>query len=115
MLFLLSNGKTYNKRGLVYAVIYFLATQHKIDSGEELRKMFPDKIQGSLGVIRRIESARQYTNAEKRYYLKPAEMLTFCDGQYAVCCQWDKHNIERFIKRANQYGCTIFYIEEEDF
>ena len=99
------------KRDLVLECI----VQYKIDKGitnsSDIKRAFPDYIQGPLGVIRSVEDIKKrYEDYEKRYFLGKHE-LKFEDGLYAVSKDWNKGNIDRFIRVAKDLGYDIVPIE----
>ena len=103
----LFNGQEFGKRQLVLAVIKSYVATHGIKASAELKQIFPDRLQGSLGVIREVTSAEQYDKATNRYFFGDDEVLKLEDGDFAVCKEWEKKNIDRFIKAAVKAGEII--------
>ena len=101
------NGISYNKRQLVLAVIKYYVESERINNSEDLNKAFPDKVQGSLGVVKKFEMAERYTNARNRYYFEDDNVLTLDDGYFVICKEWSAKNIKKFIDRAEKLGYSI--------
>jgi len=94
------------KSQLVLEIITHYVTQHPYISFEELKKVFPDKIQGPYGVIELLNfaDASNFKNY-KRYYTETPIRLSDCE--IAVCNQWHKNNIINFIATAEKHGYII--------
>jgi len=104
----LMEGKLYGKSRLVLATIYSYIRNNPNTTGTELLTTFDKSLQGSLGVIRKLDDVRSsITDYEKRFFTKPEEVLVLSDGKYVVCTQWGIGNIYRFITRAKELGYTI--------
>ncbi|QZT33063.1 hypothetical protein HUR95_12145 [Caldalkalibacillus thermarum TA2.A1] len=104
------NGQKYNKGRLVLAVLKDYVEENKPVSYAELRKAFPDNLQGSSGVFVTKEKALSIfeRTGYKRYYIKDDELIKLGDGSViAVTTQWGKGNIYKFIERARELGITI--------
>lgn len=100
-------GKKYSKRQLVLEIVKRYILENNIHDVEEIWKIFPDHIQGSLGVIRRAEDAELYEGAIDRYFFRDNELITLNDGVYVVCKDWTAKNIKRFLQIAETLGYTI--------
>ncbi len=100
-------GIRYNKRQLVLESVKYFVTKKRIKSAQKLLDIFPDYIQGSLGVIKRVEDAERYANASKRFYFSDENILHLNDGDYVICSQWDANNITRYLKLADDLGLEI--------
>lgn len=111
----LFNGNEYRKGRLVLAVVKkYLEGNSKL-SYKQLLEIFPDSLQGSLGVLRRIEEIKD----QKRYFTKPEELLKTGDGkEIALCTQWGenkdpkKNNIKKFVDYSTKD--LGFKIEKKD-
>ena len=89
-----------NKRQLVFEIVKDYIEKNK-PSFEELQKVFPDEIQGSLGFIRK-ESEVKYI---KRFNMK--EPLSIKNGMHIVVSnQWGE-NILNFIEAAQLLNYTV--------
>ena len=112
----LFEGKTYGKSRLVLAVVKKYVEDHHLTTFDELESVFPSHIQGSLGVVRRIEDVSDKykgIGGVKRYFIKEDEIIHLSSGeQVIVCTQWGASNTEEFIKNAmNMLGYEISKIE----
>lgn len=100
-------GRVCAKNRLVLSVI----VQYVKDTNptyEQLSKVFDKSLQGSLGVVEVYENAIKVSDAKKRYFLSPNEILHLNDGtKVVVCTQWGIFNIVRFIKQAQILGYKI--------
>ena len=78
---------------------------------EELEKAFPSTLQGSLGVIKRIEDVSDKYKGNggvKRYFIKEDEIIHLNSGeQVIVCTQWGINNTECLINHVIKYGYNI--------
>lgn len=100
-------GMTYCKRQLVLECIKYYTKKNRIVHYAALSNVFPDYIQGSLGVIKKIEDAEIYANSSKRFYFSDENILHLKEGDYVICSQWDATNIKRFLKVAEDIGLEI--------
>ncbi len=101
------NGNLYSKRHLVLAVVKQYITDHSVHDSKELEAVFPDYIQGSLGVFRRVNTAEAYYDSSKRFFFKDEDLLYLDDGLFAVCREWSIKNIKRFQAVAETLGYDI--------
>lgn len=104
------NGISYNKGRLVNAVIKKLIEDKPQITFSELKQIFPDKIQGSMGVFDSKEKAEEiYERTNRvRYYIKPDEIIPLADNvQISTSTQWNSENIKLFIEQAKKQGCKI--------
>ena len=106
------------KRRLVLAIVTDYEKQHHGITYEELKKVFPDKLQQrhhgrtKYDVFDTCENvykkSSQGGNLEKRYFMKDHEIICLQDGtNIAVCGEWNINNITDFIANAEQYGYHI--------
>jgi hypothetical protein len=105
----LFNGKEYNKGRLVNAVINFYIERNPLVSYAELKKAFPDSIQGHFGVFDLSAKAEDIYQrwGHKRHYINPDEFVRLSDETIATCTQWNPKNITNFINRARELGIKI--------
>ena len=115
----LFEGKTYGKSRLVLAVVQKYVEDHHPTTFEEIEKAFPSSLQGSLGVVKRIEDVSDKYKGEgkgnvKRYFIKEDETIRLSSGeQVIVCTQWGASNTKEFVKNAvNKLGYEIRKIEQ---
>ena len=100
-------GESYCKRQMVLICIKQYIKDHPGCTGEKLSEIFPDYIQGSLGVVRKASEAEKYSNAKSRFFFSDQDVLVLQDGHYVVCAQWDKNNIKRFLKLFSDLGYQV--------
>ena len=106
------NGYQYGKGRLVLAVVTEYVKQNPDITFNELKKVFPDQLQGAnIGVFAEIEDAKRRTNKIKRYYFgdRPGsvESVQIADCTIVVSNQWGIGNIGRFLQVAEKLGFEI--------
>jgi hypothetical protein len=98
----LFEGKTYGKSRLVLAVVQKYVEDYHPTTFDELESAFPSSIQGSLGVVRRVEDVSDKykgIGGVKRYFVD--DVIYLASGeQVIVCTQWSASNLEKFIEYA---------------
>ena len=104
-------GSIYGKSRLVLEVVKKYVEDHHPATFDELEKAFPSGIQGSLGVVRRIEDVSDKYKGNggvKRYFVNEDEIIRLESGENViVSTQWGT-NIDRFIEHAiNKLDCKI--------
>jgi hypothetical protein len=98
-------GKVLPKNRLVLAIVSKYVKDNNPDYAS-LLQAFDKSLQGSLGVVEKIENAQKITDAAKRYFLSDSILLK--DGsEVVVCTQWGIFNIIKFIKQATMLGYKI--------
>ena len=100
-------GQQLNKRQLVLECIKHYVADNAITDPSVLFEVFPDYIQGSLGVIRTTNEAEQYSDATERYFFKDDEVLHLDTGDYVISKDWTVKNIGRFIDVMETLGYEI--------
>ncbi|EMS31166.1 hypothetical protein C943_02313 [Mariniradius saccharolyticus AK6] len=103
-------GKEFNKGKLVHAVISAHVERKPDITFSELKRDFPDSIQGSsLGVFDLTASAEEIFQRwrHKRHYIKEDEIIKLQDQSISTSTQWNPKNINEFIKQANKLGWKI--------
>lgn len=106
----LFKGIKYPKNRLVWAIVEEYVNLRTV-TFEELEQTYSDDIQGSIGVVKTVEDI-QLNRDPIRFFIKPNEILTTADNvKFAVCNQWGKDNIDRFIKVASELGFEITRVE----
>jgi hypothetical protein len=97
------DGRTYGKSRLVLAVVKQYVKDHHPTTFEKLELAFPGDIQGSLGVVRLMDSVSDKykgIGGVKRYFVNDDEIIRLESGEKViVCTQWGT-NIGRFIEHA---------------
>jgi hypothetical protein len=104
------NNEDYGKGKLVLAVIKEFVRDHNKYSYSDLEKIFPKKIQGSIGVFGKYNDIfKQYKDINhKRHFLNENEIIQLHDGEKIVVSkEWGKENIKKFIDRAIELGYKI--------
>lgn len=98
------NGNKYGKGKVVLAVVQQYVKDHPNTTYTGLKKAFPDELH-SLGFIKPLNAAKRASSAHRRYFLKQA--LKLKDRVVAVCSDFGKNNIQKFVKRANELGYKV--------
>lgn len=106
----LFEGNTYGKSRLVLAVVKKYVEDHHPTTFDELESAFPSSIQGSLGVVRRIEDVSDKykgIGGVKRYFVD--DVIYLASGeQVIVCTQFGATNTEKFVEHVtNELGYAI--------
>jgi hypothetical protein len=102
-------NSTYGKCRLVLAVVQEYVRKHPSVSMVQLQVAFPDKVQGSSGIVRPFKQVYQNGDLPKRYFMKPEERIRIANGQEeaVVCTQWGTGNIGRFLDQAQSLTFEI--------
>ena len=100
-------GKQLSKRDLVLTCIKQYIADTGITNPGLLFEVFPDHVQGPLGVFRKVEEAEVYKGAQNRYYFGDDDILHLDDGIYVVSKDWTAKNIGRFIDIMETLGYDI--------
>lgn len=113
----------YCKNQLVHAIVTDYAEQHYGITCAELKKVFPDELQGGehhgrtkYDVFDTCDNIHakdgQGKAPEERYYMKPDEIICLQDGtNIAVCREWNINNTRDFVKHARTLGYHIECVE----
>ena len=95
-------GQVFGKSRLVLAVVKKYVEDHQPTTFDELKDAFPDALQGSLGVVRRIgDVSDKYKGigGVKRYFVD--DVIRLMSGERViVCTQWAAVNTEKFVENA---------------
>jgi hypothetical protein len=107
-------GETHNKSRLINKVLRTYIEQNPSLGYAELERIFPQFLQGSMGVFTTDENAQEIFDrtGHKRYYIKPEELIRLSDSTIATCNQWGKGNIENFVNHFNSLK-WIYEIENK--
>ena len=99
----------YGKSRLVHAVIREYIVANPETSYSELKHIFPPKTQGSIGVFNHFEYVenKYKDKANKRHFIKDAELIQLSDCKVAICTEWGVGNINAFIKAAQSINYEI--------
>ncbi len=104
------NGTEYAKNRFILEVVKGYCESNPKISFEELRKEFPDKLQGSFKVFVTLEEANEKHNRvdgrHRYYFTKPEETIQLNNNEIiAVCTLWNTtqkdSNFNRFINHIN--------------
>lgn len=103
------NNHTYGKGRLVLAVVKKYVDKHVGISFNKLLKIFPDNLQGAIGVISTLEGAQnvyERTN-HKRHFISDDETIELSDCTIVVSREWGAANIDNLVNEANNLGFEI--------
>ena len=100
-------GKQLNKRQLVLECVKQYISDSGTTSPSALLEIFPDYVQGSLGVLRLAEEAERYSGATEHYFFGDDEVLHLDNGIYVVSKDWTIKNIDRFLDIMETLGYDI--------
>lgn len=100
-------GQLYTKRQLVLACVKAYVSDNSITSYSKLIGVFPDYVQGTLGVLREVKAAEKYSDSKRRFFFDDQDVIVLDDGLFVVCKQWDKENIVGFLALAKDLGYEI--------
>ncbi len=105
------NGTVYGKGRLVLAVVSTYVKEHPEVKFEELKSSFPNRLQGSLGVVEDIAHISDASKRNRRYFSNPDEVIHLPaeDRTIVVCSQWGL-NTREFIDHAT--GTFGYQIDE---
>jgi hypothetical protein len=92
----------FSKSRLVNAVVRSYVRKNTGITYDELKRAFPDELQGSYGVFTLKENAIRILKVKgiPRHYLKENELIQLKDSVIATSTEWRKKNIGGFIARA---------------
>lgn len=107
------NGVLYCKGRLVLAVIKKYMEDHPNTTAEELKNVFHSSLQGSNGIIKTYKEVIDFygNRCNKRFFIRPEEIISTSTEDCVVCNQWGYYNIENFITRAKQLNFEIQKVE----
>lgn len=106
--YILDGEKYQYKNHLVLAVVQKYYMEHPDISAGKLMMVFDKSLQGSLGVIRKLEDvSSRYKDYELRFFCKPKDVIHIDRDLYVVCNQWDKNNIGNILMKAKELGYTV--------
>lgn len=103
------SGQKLGKGRFVLELISRYVNNHPTDF-ESLKILFKDKLQGSTGVINRLDYVEvKYANkSDKRHFIGKDEILTSSDGvKFVVCTEWGKFNIDAMVQLGRELGFSI--------
>ena len=97
----------YLKNRLVLEVVQAFVAENYPISKEELLRVFPKQLQGSIGVVADIETAKQRKDYDLRFFTDDDEIVHLSNGEMVVCSQWGILNIPNFVEHARTLGYEI--------
>ena len=100
-------GENLNKRKLVLKIVQDYVKKNS-PSYDELKKVFPDDLQGSKGMIRNVSTDKYDSN---RFFYN--DQINIQDQICVVSNQWGTENTQRFIDYATELGYSIHKVEGE--
>ena len=100
-------GENLNKRKLVLKIVQDYVKKNS-PSYDELKKVFPDDLQGSKGMIRNVSTDKYDAN---RFFYN--DQINVQDQICVVSNQWGTENTQRFIDYATELGYSINKVERE--
>lgn len=102
-------GQELGKGRLVLEVVKDYVKNSPEITFDELIKVFPNELQGSINTIERLKDAedRRKKSGYKRHYLNESEIIMLKDGPIAVCSQWGIGNIDNFRNHCKNKNIDI--------
>jgi len=110
--YLVNGVEVKSKNRVVLEVVKQYIKQYPNISYNELKKIFNDELQGSIGVIKnesdmiRWESDGRKDNRDKRFFTNNQDILKLNNENIYVCTEWGNsgtlHNFSNFIKYAEE-------------
>lgn len=101
-------GNLYGKSKLALALVKKYLTDHPNTTYDQLKVVFPDKLQPKFGFIRPIEEAKEKCKKYKRFYIDGEYILTTGDDiEIAVSREFGIDNINMIIETAKKLHYSI--------
>ena len=100
-------NQLYCKRRIAYVCVKKFIEENNIIEYDEVLKVFPDYVQGSLGVIKPVEAAEKYSDAHRRFYFSDEDVISLSGKHYVICSKKKKKNIDRILSVAYKLGYEI--------
>jgi len=97
-------GEKYGKGRLVLAIVSQYVKDHPKATYAELKEAFPDSLH-SLGVVRPVTTAKKASSDHKRFFTD--NVIKLADKAVAVCADFGKSNIGKFLKHASGLGYKV--------
>lgn len=95
-------GQTHGKGRLVLAVVQSYVRQNPNITSADLSKQF-DGVH-SLGVVQPVSVAKRKSAKHRRFFLEQNELIKLTDRTVAVCSDFGKATLERFLEKAHPLG-----------
>ncbi|NOX09811.1 MAG: hypothetical protein GXP22_10070 [Gammaproteobacteria bacterium] len=108
------NKQVLGKGRMVLAVVKAYQVDHPDASFADLINVFPEGLQGSMGVFSEQAKAQEIfeRTGHKRHFIKDAELIKLSDGVIAVSTEWGAGNIEAFIQNAASLGYVVSLLND---
>ena len=104
----LFDGKKYGKNRLALAIVSKYISENSTITALHLMTTFDKSLQGSLGVVRTVKDAQiSYADPERRFFMRPDEVIHTSTDDCVVCSQWGSFNIGNLVARARDLGFVI--------
>lgn len=109
----LDGGANYFGKGkFVREVVIAYLSAHPNMTFAQLEQVFPDELQGSYGVLRRLEdiyhSGHNQKDLKTRYIMDEDKILTTKDGvKFVVCNQWGSFNFPHIVELLDKWGWNV--------
>ena len=109
----LDSGANYFGKGrFVREVVVAYLSAHPSITFTQLEQVFPDELQGSYGVVRRLEdiynSGHDQKDLKTRYVMDEDKILTTKDGvKFVVCNQWGSFNFPHILDLLDKWGWNV--------
>lgn len=105
------DGNLYCKNKLVLSIVKKYRDMNPNISAEELIRIFNKSLQGSFGVVRKIDDVKnRYSDYKRRFFCKRNEVINTTTSDCVVCTQWGINNINNVIARAKDLGINVTII-----
>jgi uncharacterized protein with ParB-like and HNH nuclease domain len=104
-----NNGIKLSKGGFVLEFIREYLKQNPTNY-RELKSIFPNEFQGSIGVINKFEEVEEKYSSQKdkRHSMKSENILKSSDNiDFVVCTQWKPDNIQNVLNLARNKGFDV--------
>ena len=95
------NGVKYGKGRVVLAIVTQYVKDHPGLTYANLKEVFPDSLH-SLGIVKPLYKAKKMSVDHKRFFTDA--VLKLQDKAVAVCADFGKSNIGKFLKHASHIG-----------
>lgn len=109
----IDGGMNYFGKGkFVREIVAAYLSAHPSMTFVQLEQVFPDELQGSYGVIRRLEdiynSDHELKDLMTRYVMDEDKLLKTKDGvRFAVCNQWGSFNFPHILDLLDKWGWNV--------
>ena len=107
----IDGGMNYFGKGkFVREIVAAYLSAHPSITFVQLEQVFPDELQGSLGVVRCLDDIldSNLKAPEVRYVMDDDKILTTKDGvRFAVCNQWGSSNFPHILDLLDIWGWNV--------